>query len=57
MTTQERLLQYQREMDVLMLQKKELEEALERLQFDIDYKQQEIDECEADLLYPEYPEN
>ena len=57
MTTQERLLQYQREMDELMRQKKELEDALERLQIDIDWKQEEIDECEADLLYPEYPED
>jgi len=57
MTTQDRLLQYQREMELLQLQKKELEEALERLQIDIDWKQEEIDECEADLLNPEYPEN
>lgn len=57
MTTQDRLLQYQRDMELLQLQKKELEEALERLQIDIDWKQEEIDECEADLLNPEYPEN
>lgn len=56
-TTQERLAGYKRDMEVLMLQKQELEDALERLQIDIDNKQLEIDECEADLLYPEYPEN
>lgn len=56
-TTQERLGDYKRDMELLRLQKQELEEALERLQIDIDNKQLEIDECEADLLYPEYPEN
>ena len=57
MTTQERLAGYKRDMKYLQLQKKALEEALETLQNDIDWKQQEIDECEADLLYPEYPED
>lgn len=57
MTTQERLASYKRDMEILQLQKQELEEALERLQIDIDNKQLEIDECEADLLNPEYPEN
>lgn len=56
-TTQEKLAEYKRDMELLRLQKQELEEALERLQIDIDNKQLEIDECEADLLYPEYPEN
>lgn len=57
MTTQERLAGYKHDMEILQLQKQELEEALERLQFDIDNKQLEIDECEADLLNPEYPED
>lgn len=57
MTTQERLAGYKRDMELLRLQKQELEEALEQLQIDIDNKQLEIDECEADLLNPEYPEN
>lgn len=57
MTTQERLAGYKREMELLKLQMQELQEAVERLQYDIDCKQVEIDECEADLLYPEYPEN
>ena len=57
MTTQERLAGYKRDMEMLMKRKRELEEALESLSIDIDYKRLEIDECEADLLYPEYPEN
>lgn len=57
MTTQERLASYKHDMEILQLQKLALERALERLQIDIDYKQEEIDECEAYLLYPDYPEN
>lgn len=51
MNTQDRLLQYQREMDDLLRQKQEFEDSLERLQIDIDLMQEKIDECEAELAF------
>lgn len=47
MTGYEKLAQYERELDLLMTQKRELEEALEELNQRIHDKQVEIDECEA----------
>ena len=57
MTTQERLAEYKAELAKLEQQRRELLTQLDVLDDLICEKKVEVAECEAYLLYPEYPEN
>lgn len=57
MSPQERLQSYKENLAKLLERKHQLQEELEMLEDEIWDARVEVDECEADILNPEYPED